>query len=117
MRNALWICNVMGWDPLPELDLTSTLENLCAPSGDAWKVELRKAFVRAVAGGLSPGSALARRFFASHFCMLLPNLLHRARLYSEPSKVSRWVLQGGRKRGADSITPQRVKENVRMRIS
>ena len=108
MRNALWICNVMGWDPLPDVDLTSTIED---------KVELRNAFVRAVAGGLSPGSTKARRFFASHFCMLLPNLLHRARLYSEPSKVSRWVLQGGRKRGADSITPQRVKENVRMRIS
>ena len=98
----MWICDAMGWVPLPDVDLTSAIED---------KVEMRNA------GGLPPGSTKARRFFASHFCMLLPNLLHRARLYSEPSKVSRWVLQGGRKRGADSITPQRVKENVRMRIS
>ncbi len=106
MRNALWSCDALGWDPLPDKDFTSAIED---------KVEMRKAFVRAVAGGLPPGSTKARRFFASHTCSLLPILLDRARLYSEPSKVSRWVLQGGRKRRPDSITPNRVKENVRMR--
>ena len=60
----------------------------------------RRLFLQAMAGGLAPGSSVAREFWAPGRNGILqhgPNIIRNSILFQDPGKLHRWVQEGGQR--------------------
>jgi hypothetical protein len=67
---------------------------------------LRKLFLRALAGGLQPGKASSRKLFSSGTLYNAPLLVDRCILYNAPEKLDIWCRAGGRHKRRQGVVLQ-----------